>query len=76
MSLVDTEPYEIFDHIHPDIPEGGQRLGVPYEATTGEILCTLIEPNFEIKHGTSGNTLSLTCKRCSLPESVPGKVTY
>ena len=41
----------MYDHTHPEIPESGQRPEVPYKAIAKEDLCTLIEPNFEIKPG-------------------------
>ena len=69
MPLVDTQRYEIFDHMHLDIPEGGQPPELPYKSIAKKILCTLIEPNFEIKAGTS----RMTCKRCS---HLPFQGTY
>ena len=52
MPSVDTQRYEMSGHMHTKIPDCGQRPEVPYKAIAEEILCTLIETNFEIKTGT------------------------
>ena len=65
MPFVDTQRYEMFDYMHPGIPEGGQRSEIPHKLIANEILHELIGLNFEIMLGTEGNMLSFTCKRCS-----------
>ena len=52
MPFVDTQRYEIFDYMPPEIPEGGQRLEIPYKLITKEMLYNLIEPHFGIEAGT------------------------
>ena len=48
MPFVDTQRYEMFDYMHPAIPEGGQRPEIPHKLITKEILHELIRLNFEI----------------------------
>ena len=59
MPFVNTQRYEMFDYMHPAIPEGGQRPEIPHKLITKEILIGL---NFEIMPGTARNILSL-CRK-------------
>ena len=43
MPFVDTQRYEMLDHMHPNIPDGGQRPEILYKAIAEEILCTLCQ---------------------------------
>ena len=73
MPIVDTQRYEMFNHMHPYILESGQRPEILNKAIAKEILRILIEPNFEIRPWTSRNILCLTSKRCS---HIPFQGTY
>ena len=42
MPFVDTQRYEMFDYMHPEIPEGGQRPEIPHKLITKEVLHELI----------------------------------
>ena len=65
MPFIDTQRYELFDYMHPEIPEGGQRPEIPHKLITKEILHELVGLNFEMMPGTVGNILSFTCNRGS-----------
>ena len=43
MPFVDTQRYEMLDHMHPNIADGGQRPEILYKAIAEEILCTLCQ---------------------------------
>ena len=73
MPFIDTQRYELFDYMHPEIPEGGQRPEIPHKLITNEVLHGLVRLNFEMMTWTLGNILSFTCKRCS---HIPFQGTY